>query len=248
MYEKICYQNNYVNEVVCRLDFASSINTLKSSMPKSIYDVVKKYYPIAEPQDVIGAELQINPLNGAAVNQVVTKQWIFLSRDRLSKCTIEPDSIIFSVKNYSVFEELRKTMLDVFEVVMEAFPENQGKRLGLRYINNLPMKGHNDWIDAKFFEALSAHKDEKTTKLVTTLEYAVVEKDLTVRLQYGYFNPDYPAIMKREDFVIDIDAYSKGIIYREDLEQFIEDMHFEDQKCFETMITDILRADMNARE
>ena len=62
MYEEICYQNNYVREVVCRLDFASPINVLKNTMPKNIYDVVKKYYPIAEPQDIIGTELQINPV------------------------------------------------------------------------------------------------------------------------------------------------------------------------------------------
>ena len=89
MYEEICYQNNYVKEVVCRLDFASPINALKNTMPKSIYDVVKKYYPIAEPQDIIGTELQINPINGPAVNQVVTKQWGFLSRNRANKCTLE---------------------------------------------------------------------------------------------------------------------------------------------------------------
>lgn len=246
MYEETCYRNNYVAEVVCRLDFATPINVIKNSMPKAIYDTVRKYYPIAEPQDVIGTELQINPLNGASVNQIITKQWVFLSRDRVNTCTISPESIIFSIKSYSVFEELHQAVLDILQTIMDAFPENQGKRLGLRYINDLPMKDHADWINEKFFSALSAHRDDKTTRLITNLEYAVVEKDLIVRLQYGYANPDYPAIMKRENFVIDIDAYSSGIIYREDLPQFIEDMHSEDQKCFEMMITDALRSSMNA--
>lgn len=248
MYEEICYHNNYVQEVVCRLDFASSMQVLKNSMPKTIYDVVKRYYPIAEPQDMIGTELQINPINGPAVNQVITKQWVFLSRDRLNKCTIEPESVIFSVQNYNVFEELRTAVLEILDIIMQTFSDNQGKRFGLRYINNLPLKEHTDWIDEKIFTALCAHKDDKTTKLITVVEYAVVEKDLNVRLQYGYNNPDYPAIMKREDFVIDIDAYSTGIIYKEDVAQFIDDMHFEDQNCFETMITDVLREEMNARK
>ena len=103
------------------------------------------------------------------------------------------------------------------------------------------MKGNEKWIDDKFYTAIAAHKDEKTTRLLTTLEYAVIEKDLNVRLSYGYDNPDYPAIMKREDFIIDIDAYSMGIIYQEDIGQFIDDMHSEVQKCFETMITDDYR-------
>lgn len=246
MYEEICYRNNYVAEVVCRLDFATPIEKLRNSMPKEIYDTVRKHYPIAEPKDVIGTELQINPINGASVNQVMTKQWIFLSRDRVNTCTISPENIIFSIKKYNVFEELKKSILDILQTIMGTFPDIQGKRLGLRYINDLPMKGHTNWINEKFFSALDAHRDDKTTRLVTNFEYAIVEKDLIVRLQYGYTNPDYPAIMKRENFVIDIDAFSSGIIYCEDLAQFIEDMHFEDQKCFEMMITDELRDNMNA--
>ena len=79
------------------------------------------------------------------------------------------------------------------------------------------------------------------------MEYAVIEKDLNVRLVYGYNNPDYPAILKREDFVIDIDAFSMGIIYHDDLGQLIDDMHIEVQRCFETMITDDFRTALNGR-
>lgn len=248
MYEEISYNVNYVTEVVCRLDFASPIIELRKSMPKAIFDVVKKHYPIAEPQDVIGTELNINPVSGPVVNQIVTKQWVFLSRNRMNKCTIEPESVIFSIRNYNVFEDLRGAIIDILNVVMNTFPDNQGKRLGLRYINNIPIKDHNDWIEDKFFSALSAHKDDKTTKLLTTFEYAIVEKDLNVRLIYGYNNPDYPAIMKREDFVIDIDSYTTGIIYQEDISQYVDDMHFEDQNCFETMITDTFRNAANSQE
>ena len=60
-------------------------------------------------------------------------------------------------------------------------------------------------------------------------------------------NPDYPAVLKREDFVIDIDAYSMDIIYHDDLAQFIDDMHFEVQNCFEKMITDDYRTALNER-
>lgn len=241
MYENICYPKNYIKEVICRLDFASPIMELRKSMPKTIYEVVKKYYPIAEPQDVIGTELSINPINGPIINQVTTKQWVFLSRNRKNKCTIEPESVIFSLTDYNVFEDACDSFVNILDIVMKTNMENQGKRLGLRYINNIPLKNNEAWIDEKFYTAISAHKDEKTTKLLTTLEYAVFEKDLNVRLSYGYDNPDYPAIMKREDFIIDIDAYTTGIIYQDDLEQYIIDMHFEVQKCFETMITDAFR-------
>lgn len=241
MFEDICYNTNYIQEVVCRLDFASPIIELRKSMPKPIYEVVRKYYPIAEPQDVIGTELSINPLNGPIINQIATKQWVFLSRERRNKCTIDSDSVVFSITNYGIFEDARSAFLDVLDIVMKTNIDNQGKRLGLRYINSFPLKGKEQWINEKFFTAIAAHKDEKTTRLLTTLEYASLDMDLKVRLVYGYNNPDYPAVIKREDFVIDIDAYTTGIIYKDDLEQLIDGMHFEVQSCFETMITDTFR-------
>lgn len=248
MLEKICYSHNHLSEVVCRLDFASPISELKSSMPKPIYDEVKKYYPIAEPQDVIGTELSINPVGAPMVNPVTMKQWVFLSRNRQNRCTLDTNSIIFSISEYTVFEDLRKAINGIFSAVMKNYPKNQGKRLGLRYINNLSIKGHENWIDDAFITAHVAHKNDRTTKLITTFEYAIQEKDLNVRLIYGFNNPDYPAIMKKENYIIDIDAYSTGIIYQEEIAQYIEDMHYEVQSCFERMITDECRAAMNEVE
>ena len=105
MFEEICYAKNYLSEVICRFDFASQIDELKNSMPKVIYDAVRKHFPIAEPQDVVGAELSINPITPPVLNQIAIKQWIFLSRDRKNKCTIDTNAIIFSIGNYNVFEE-----------------------------------------------------------------------------------------------------------------------------------------------
>lgn len=248
MYETVRYLNNYLQEVICRLDFATPIMELKKSMPKPIFEVVKKYYPIAEPQDVIGTELNINPINGPTINKTITKQWVFISRDRMNRCTIEAEEIIFSIRNYSVFEDLRNSVIDILKSVMKQFPDHQGKRFGLRYINDIPIKDHTNWIVEKFFSALAEHKDEKTTKLLTTLEYSLIDTGLNVRLNYGFNNPDYPAIMKRDNFVIDIDAYVSDIIYEDDIHQLVENMHAEDQDCFEKMITDEFRKALNYRE
>lgn len=246
-YDNICYRKNYIQEVICKFDFASEIDLFKKSMPKKIYKVVKKYYPIAEPQDVIGTELQINMVNSAnpLLNQVFAKHWKFFSRNRKSVCTITFEGVAFTWLEYNIFEDIFTSITDVMSAIMTEFPDIQGKRMGLRYINNLPMQNHNDWIDSKFFVAFDAHKDENTTRLITLLEYSVIEHDIGVRLNYGYYNPDYPSIMKSEDFIIDVDAYTSGIIYKEDLSSLVQDMHFENQKCFELMITDEFRKVLN---
>lgn len=245
MYEDICYRKNTVKEVICRLDFANPVAIFDTRIPKEVYKTVKKYYPIAEPQEIIGTELQINPVTGPMVNNVVAKQWLFWSRDKKSSCVIQSGCVIFSIHAYDVFEELRKAVLEILKAVMKVDEAIQGKRLGLRYINTLEMGDHGNWITGQFFDALKGHKNSNTMRLITTLEYAVEEKDINVRLLYGYLNPDYPAAIRKETFTIDIDAYSQSIIFDDDLEKFIDDMHFEAQDCFEKMITDDLRAEMN---
>lgn len=246
MYEEICYKRNYIEEVICRIDFASPIIELKTSMPKNVFDVVKQYFPIAEPQDIIGTELKIDPLSGPTVHQIATKQWVFWARNRFNRCTIEPQSVVFSIRQYNVFEELENAINEILDVIMKTYPDNQGKRLGLRYINNISIEKGSNWIENKFFDALSEHKNEKTTRLLTTLEYANYDKDLSIRLMYGYNNPDYPSIMKKDEFVIDIDSYTTSIIYQEDISKYITDMHQEVQACFEKMITDSFRESLNS--
>ncbi len=245
MYEETCYRKNAIKEVICRLDFANPVSVFDSRIPKAVYKTVKKYFPISEPQEIIGAELQINPVTGPMVNNVRSKQWVFWSRDKRSSCVIQSTCVIFSIHAYTVFEELRAEVLEILTEVMKVDESIQGKRFGLRYINALEMSTQDKWITDQFFNALAGHKDDNTMRLITTLEYSVLEKDLSVRLLYGYLNPDYPAIMRKDTFTIDIDAYSQSIIFDDDLKQFIDDMHYEAQDCFEKMITDDFRSEMN---
>ena len=248
MYEDICYKHNTVEEVICRLDFASPIKMFDTSISKEIYNAVRKFFPIAEPQEIIGTELFINPVIGSKVNNITAKQWLFWSRSKMSSCTISSSCVIFSIHDYDVFEDLKKAVLCILNTILSRDDTIQGKRLGLRYINSIKMGDHGNWITGQFFDALKGHKNENTMRLVTTLEYAVVEKDINVRLVYGYVNPDYPAVMKNDDFTLDIDAYSQTIIFKDDLEKMIDNMHFEAQDCFEKMITQDLRNAMNTEE
>lgn len=248
MYENVCYRKNNIAEVICRLDFANPVDPFDRTMPKNVYAAVKKYYPIAEPQEIIGNMLQVNPVTGPIVNNIVKKQWVFWARDRKSNCQIDSMSVVFSVKRYTVFEDVRNAVLDIMKAVLMLDEKYQGRRLGLRYINMLPMHGHENWIAKQFYNAFAAHKDDQTIRLITQLEYVAQDKDLHVKLQYGYPNPDYPAVMKNEVFTIDIDAFSQGLIYEDDVESMIDNMHTEVQNCFEKMITNDYRNELNIEE
>lgn len=243
MYDKICYKNNNIVEVILRLDLANIIMELRNSMPKEINDVVKKYFPIAEPEGIIGTEFQIIPGFQNSNTYTNQKKWVFYSRDRKQRCSIEETNIIFSVKNYDVYEEFRNTALEIIDIISKKYSDVSIKRLGFRFINQVKLDGRTDYIDSTVMDSFK--QIEGLQRAITTIEYVSVNQDYSVRKQYGYINPDYPSVMQNEIFLIDIDAYTSGLVYFEEIEGLVDNMHEEIQSNFENTITDELRKEMN---
>lgn len=243
-YDKIIYNHNYIDNVICRFDFANPIAQLNKNLPKTINDVVKKYYPIAEPGNILGSELLINAAVRPQVKSVSTTEWVFKTMNRKNKCIITVDSIIFVASEYNKFEDFRKKIIDIVDSVILSYSNTFFRRVGLRYKNLISLTKDSNYFNSKIFSALTEFKNDQTTKLITTLEY-IQGNDLCVRLIYGFDNKNYPAPMSEDKFLIDIDAYSSGFVYPDETDDYLKRMHHEDQKCFERIITNNLRDVMN---
>lgn len=71
-----------------------------------------------------------------------------------------------------------------------------------------------------------------------------VYDDIKLRVQSGFFNPDYPAIIKRNHFVIDLDAYIDIPHTIGDTENYFSRLHDVIEENFELLITDKLREEI----
>jgi uncharacterized protein (TIGR04255 family) len=67
-----------------------------------------------------------------------------------------------------------------------------------------------------------------------------------MRLQAGIFNPDYPAVIKKFDFVIDLDCYVDTPHLISEVPALVNVLHAGIQSKFEALITDRLREVLNA--
>jgi uncharacterized protein (TIGR04255 family) len=76
------------------------------------------------------------------------------------------------------------------------------------------------------------------------LEYT--QDTIKAKLQYGYFNPDYPAPIQKYHFVIDTDVYYDFLIETREIEALYEKLHDCAKGLFEDFITDEMRARLNA--
>ena len=211
MYEQICYQKPFLKEAIARIDFVAPVEGLEKTLPPKLAKALSQYFPINEPIDAIARELQ---LTGDQVQQRETrfKQWNFFGKEREKQLSLAPAYMFVTYKRYTTFEDMKTQVSAVVDAVAKAFPDTRAGRFGLRYINSieiLDLPTPTSWgeyiTDALLGTMGFFTQPEHLTRFIQIAELKY--GDLDVRFQFGMPNPDYPAMIKRAQFVLDLDAY-----------------------------------------
>lgn len=251
MYEDICYKRTYLTEVVARIDFASPVSSFDKALSPKFIPRIVKYFPIVEPIDVntVGVQFQIGGDNNPEKTNIRTKQWNFFGREREKQLLVASGFMFVRYTRYTSYEKLKDELIEAVDAIDKEQPGTIAQRIGLRYINKFDIEG----IQLRAWGALvSPHLlrtldffDENTrlTRLFNVAELRT--DDLDVRLQFGFPNEDFPAVIKRPTFVLDIDAYASVAHAITESPQLIELAHSQIQDLFEKSITDELRGKMN---
>ncbi len=104
-----------------------------------------------------------------------------------------------------------------------------------------------DWSKYLHSDLLSGFKlaDDKTTiaRNFNVLEFNY--GDMRMRFQYGMPNPDFPAAIKRKQYVLDYDAYCDQLLGKDEIAPQLTKFHNKIKASFEQVITDGLREVMN---
>jgi uncharacterized protein (TIGR04255 family) len=248
MFETVCYKKSYLAEVVARVDFVTPVGALEKNISAGILNKVRAHFPIAEPAESIGAQIQIAP-DGVKQTETRGKHWNFFGKNREKQLSIQATAIYVSYTKYSTFEALKEEFHAAISAVVQEIPGIVAKRFGLRYINKFSLDDLTLSNTSRFFsEALLGSQPFSDYMANITRKFHIIElkfEDLDVRFQYGFPNEDYPAIIKRPVFVIDIDAYSSMIHSLGESLDYIESAHGHIQNLFEGSITNELREKMN---
>lgn len=240
------YRSPFLKEVIVRLDFSSPVTKLSKKLPEGLKEIILPLFPISEPKEFIGKEL--------LVTKDITKEkvletgvdWFFHSIDRQKTLIIASNNVNISYKSYSSFDVLKRDFLPIVEILFNIYADIQGRRLGLRYINEITLAENNvlDWtnyFDRRLLADLSFLEDPtKICRAFNNLELNF--GDLILRFQYGMFNPDYPAPIRKKSFILDYDAYYKGPQNLEDIRENLDKFNTAIQTIFERSISDKLRS------
>ncbi len=238
------YSAPFLKEVIVRLDYSYPLTKLSRVLPDQIRDIVTPSFPISEPKEFIGKELKIS--RDATKEKIVEgTDWFFHSMDRQKTLILARDNVNISYKKYDSFDILKRDFLSIVEELFANYDDLQGKRLGLRYINEITLTENQvlewkDYLNGSLLTNLSFPEDPtKICRAFNNLE--LNEGDLIIRFQYGMFNPDYPAPIRKKSFILDYDAYYQGALNLEDINPKLDKFNVAIKSIFERSILNGLR-------
>lgn len=256
-FSSICYKNNFLNQVIIRVDFLQFVPTemiFESSIEKEILKIFSR-----RGKDQIIRFNSINVVFDEKTNGVTNAngevfegiQREYVTNDGLNKLILSNKFIIFEINKYSNFE----THKNWFQAILLAFFQKNrvsAERTGIRYVNmfqhprvKLQKNFFSPEINASLYTKIvpTANTPSMIRSMHIT-EYVIDEMVLNFR--YGMYNPEYPNLMKKNDFVLDFDFFSNEIVDSVDGILYILDKgHREIQSLFERSIQDSLREVMN---
>lgn len=246
--ERRKYKKDFLVKVIARVDFDSSIQAIQRNGPtKEIYEIVKTRFPITEERKVIGRELLIGNFD-TKEKKKETKEWHYYGKNREKKLIISSEFVLVEYLKYEYFESLKDDIFSVLNVLLSSFPSLEVKRLGLRYIDNIDISvkslaDWNEYVIPELNSAISITSNEtEISRSFHVLEFNYGEDML--RFQFGIFNPDHPAPIKRKNFTLDFDMYSTKLVHKPEIYTKIQFFHDKLSEFFEHVITDKLREKM----
>lgn len=251
MYDTVCYRTPFLKEIIVRLDFVGELTPLTSKIPAKITTAFAKKFPISEPTEAVTQQVTISGDGAPQHSQIRIKQYNFHSKDRSRQLSITRNFIFFKYSRYETYEELRESFNIVATAFSKQFPETQVARFGLRYVNVIdientsPVNGWKPYIHRDLLSTLKFLPPKNITRAFHILESKF--EDIDIRLQFGIHNPDFPAIVRRPEFILDFDGYVQVFHSIAESVNYMDTTHAHIQSQFERSITPRLREIMNGQ-
>lgn len=252
MYEAVCYDKPFLTQVIVRIDFLAASDMLQKSVPSKLAGVISERFPIVEPTVALAQELRVEVGKGVKQSQSSFKQWNFYGKEREKQLALAPSFVFAAFTRYTTYESLKSDFLSVMAGIEASLPDLRAGRFGLRYINSVDIENVNPitiWNDLISPDLLGITAFSTRAEHLTRLLHLVELKydELNVRFQFGMPNPDYPAVIKRAQFVLDLDAYVQTAHELKESSRYMDDAHQHIQDLFEKSITSNLRERMRVR-
>lgn len=242
------YAKNFLDKVIVRLDFASALVGINESVPSKVAKYITSSFPIKAPgQKVYSGQFKIEKDGKAdAQSQLVGRAWEYHGEKRDKTVSIASQWAWIQYRAYQSVDVLRKDFLCLVGVLFEEYGDQMAvNRFGMRYIDKIDVGDEDptDWkkyIKPKLLSSIGIVTDKNTISRAFNM-LGFNYDDMHMTFQFGIFNPDYPAPVRRREFTLDFDAYCQGCIEQANIETYFDRFHDKIKESFEECITEELR-------
>ena len=247
--ETIKYENHFLSNVICRVDFESDLSNETISQLAMSTEITQSF-PIRGKDSVEeGTNFNVVQKPGADP-QIFQERVSFVRKEFINslgknKCSISPKFLILEYGAYVSFEELKNHLMQIIQKIKNLSGDIQISRFGLRYINTFNVDNIRIFKsyfanEISGFVSLSAPSNTLLSRAMGKIEY--INSDVRLNMNFGEFNRNYPGAIQKHDFVLDYDAFIQGNYKLSDaFPQKLDVAHNMIQDVFENSITDKLR-------
>lgn len=250
-YDDVCYNKNFLDKVVVRIDFSSEVKAF-STPPEELVAKFLEHFPIPEPINQLKAKIEINgddphPKFSQSVKNVT---WVYHAKDRTSAIELSKTHFVLTLFKYDTYEGLRGLFQKMLRALLEVDNDFEARRIGMRYINLFNINDGESPTDySKYFNnnmlCMLNIPGEREAIARAFNSLVLNYGDVNLLMQYGIYNPDFPATVRKKEFILDIDAYYQGPVDLADVEGEIDRFHDRIQVLFEQCLTDEMREEMS---
>lgn len=252
------YNENYLSNVILKLDFPQVDVLLKEDKPEFSEDIADRF-PEATSQQLSQMQfsMQIGQPAGFS-QQALGYKWDHRNEPDGKKVVVLTPTWLSLEYNpgpnaYDHFPEFRENLEAIFAAFTNRYGVEHFTRLGLRYINEivLPQGDPLDWnglINEQLVTSVKAGEAENTELTRSMHQYSGKRDDISFGFVYGIKNPEFPNSVARREFVLDIDCYVAGVIETGEALDRITALNALCSEIFENSIENGLREIMGVIE
>jgi uncharacterized protein (TIGR04255 family) len=238
---------NTLKQVILRLDFASPLENIQEKLPVQFATNIRRILPICEIHKVsegsVQFEIKLNKPDSSKTHSIGQQynQWRYFGQDKQKLLEIDKKHITLLYFNYTNFSEFHEDYLSILTILRESTKEVKFSRMGLRYINEMNLNEVNSkywsrYLNSDLLSIFKIYPDySKISRAfhVLNLNFG----DFKINFQYGMPNPDFPAPIKQNIFILDLDAYTEGLIEDIDsIEKLMESFRKEIKALFQSSV------------
>ncbi len=232
-----------LSEVVCEVKFPILL-MIPLKIAEFQQNIIEEF---PETKELIDQSILIKP--GQISSSVGNKSWDFINSEGNTICRVLKDRFSLISHSYKSWKDkenqkgFKNLLMDLSEKFLTLYPIKKFSRLGLRYINKIPLEENTTSWFKKFFVPLFNIDKYTIENLTDNVVRLVVNKNDSIKVTILALS------MSENDknyYILDFDAFSTNIL-AEDYENTIENLHDVILHEFHSLITENCREKMRGK-